>query len=197
VNWDCNAGPAYDAVVICGGRDVTCGWSCHGWDSSTVRSIRLLAAPSRSGSDRKGKTKCKYTVYEDLPRPRLRLVKQTLLALLRDSPSTLRLILFAQSERTLDVLFLTTRLFLALWSLIVALAGPPLTSHAIAHLFPSPPYLGQILVVRKQSGEIACARTDIGADVAAVVVDVLEFSEGLDEVNVITKVLCDFGRAAV
>jgi hypothetical protein len=81
-------------------------------------------------------------VFEDLPRRRLRFVKQTLLALLRDPPSTLRLILFAQPERTLDVLFLTIRLFLALWSLIAALAGPPPTRHAIAHLLPPPPRLG-------------------------------------------------------
>jgi len=97
----------------------------------------------------------------------------------------------------LHVLFLTTRLFLALVSLIIALAGPPPTRHTITHLLPPPPRIGKILVVREQSGEIACARTDIGADVAAVVVDVLEFGEGLDEVDVITKILCDFGRAAV
>ena len=139
-----------------------------------VRLIRLLAA-SRVGQTERA------SIYEHLPRPRLWLVKQTLVALLRDPLSALCLILFAQPERTLDVHLLTTRLFLALWSLIIALARPPLTRHAIVHLLRPPQHLGQILVVCEQSREIACPCADISADVAAVVVDVSEFGEGLDD----------------
>jgi hypothetical protein len=78
---------------------------------------------------------------------------------------------------------------------IVALAV--LTRHAITHLLPPPSRLGQILVICEQSGEVASAGTDVGAHVTAGVIDVLEFGEGLDEVDVVAKVLCDFGRAAV
>jgi len=80
---------------------------------------------------------------------------------------------------------------------IVALAV--LTCHAITHLLPPPSRLGQILVICEQSGEVASAGTDVGAHVTAGVIDVLEFKfgEGLDEVDVVAKVLCDFGRAAV
>ena len=54
-----------------------------------------------------------------------------------------------------------------------------------------------MIVVREQTRELAGTYADIGADVTAVVVYVLEFGERLDEVDVVAEVLSDFGRAAV
>lgn len=152
----------------------------------------------------KGQIRKTSASIKNLPRLRLRVVKQTLFALIRDPPSTFRLVLFAQFKRPLYFLFLPTRLLLALWSLwwslggfAVALAGPPPTGHAITHPLPPTSRLGQILVVREQSGEVAGAGADVCTNVAAGIVDVLKFGKGLDEVDVVAKVLCNFGRATV
>jgi hypothetical protein len=135
------------------------------------------------------------------------IVEQTFFALLREPPPALCLILLAQPQSALEFLLLPIGLLRLLllraapWAsrrfpVVVALADPS-SGHAIAHLLASAPCIGQTLVVREQARELARTHADVGADVTTAVVYVLEFGEGLDDVDVVAEVLCDFGRAAV
>jgi hypothetical protein len=55
------------------------------------------------------------------------------------------------------------------------------------------PALGQILVVHEQARELARTRTNVCTNVLAIVIDVVEPGGCLDEIKIVTELLCIFG----
>jgi len=69
--------------------------------------------------------------------------------------------------------------------------------HPIPHVSSRPSFFSQPGIVREEIGDVFGLLTDICALVLSILVDILEFLEGLDNVDVVTEIDDDVFRASV
>jgi hypothetical protein len=71
------------------------------------------------------------------------------------------------------------------------------SSHAIAHIRAASAFLTETGLVLEEICDVLCLLPDVGALVLAVLVDVLEFLECLDEIDIVAEIDDDVLRASM
>ena len=71
------------------------------------------------------------------------------------------------------------------------------SNHAVAHIRAAAAFLAETGLVLKEICDVLCLLADVGALVLAVLVDVLEFLERLDEIDIVAEVDDDVLRASM
>ena len=71
------------------------------------------------------------------------------------------------------------------------------SNHAVAHIRAAATFLTETRLILEKICDILCLLADVGALVLAVFVDVLEFLERLDEIDVVAEVDDDVLRASM